>query len=161
MPTGRVPPTLSCRQSTVGATWLRAWRRAVVPEELLVSQVHGEVAAVVAQLTAALHSRGVTLFATVDHAGGAREAGLDLADEVLLVFGNPAVGTALLQADARVGLDLPLRMLIWSDAGTTRVAYQDPAALADRYAVGGEQPTLGKLRGLLEQLVAELRGTPR
>jgi uncharacterized protein (DUF302 family) len=48
-----------------------------------------------------------------------------------------------------------LRVLVWSQDGTTRVAYQDPARLADRYAVGSEQPTLSKLGGLLEQVVAE------
>ena len=73
------------------------------------------------------------------------------------MFGNPAVGTALMQANPRAGLDLPLRMLVWSQDGTTRLAHHDPADLADRYAVGSEQATLTTLRGLLEQLVAEAR----
>jgi uncharacterized protein (DUF302 family) len=60
-----------------------------------------------------------------------------------------------MQADPRSGVDLPLRMLVWSQDGTTRLAYQDPAVLADCYEVGAEQATLGELRGLLEQLVAE------
>ena len=123
--------------------------------KLLVSEVPGDVASVVQRLTRALGARGVTQFATIDHAGGARAAGLELGDEVLLVFGNPAVGTALMQADPRAGLDLPLRMLVWSQGGTTRVAYEDPFMLVDRYALAGEEPTLTKLGGLLEQLVAE------
>jgi uncharacterized protein (DUF302 family) len=131
-----------------------------VSDELRVSDVPGDVAAVVHRLTADLRDRGVEVFATIDHAAGARAAGLDLADEVLLVFGDPAVGTALMQADPRAGVDLPLRVLVWSQDGTTRVAYQDPAVLADRYEVGAEQATLGRLRGLLEQLVAEA-GRPR
>ena len=126
-------------------------------DELRVSEVPGDVASVVDRLTADLRVRGVEVFATIDHAAGARAAGLDLADEVLLVFGNPAVGTALMRADPRSGMDLPLRMLVWSQDGTTRLGYQDPAVLADRYEVGSEQATLGKLRGLLEQLVAEAR----
>jgi uncharacterized protein (DUF302 family) len=126
-----------------------------VSEQLQVSEVPGDVASVVARLTSSLRARQVEVFATIDHAAGARRAGLELADEVLLVFGNPAVGTALMQADPRCGLDLPLRVLVWSQDGTTRVAYQDPARLADRYAVGSEQPTLSKLGGLLEQVVAE------
>ena len=124
-------------------------------DELQVSEVPGDVASVVDRLTAALRDRGVEVFATIDHAAGARAAGLDLPDEVLLVFGNPAIGTALLQADPRSGVDLPLRMLVWSQDGVTRLAYQDPAVLADRYEVGSEQATLDGLRGLLEQLVAE------
>jgi len=128
-----------------------------VSDQLQVSAVPGDVASVVGRLTAGLRDRGVEVFATIDHAAGARAAGLDLPDEVLLVFGNPAVGTALMQADPRSGVDLPLRMLVWSQDGATRLAYQDPAVLADRYAVGSERATLGKLRGLLEQLVAEAR----
>ena len=124
-------------------------------DQLQVSEVPGDVASVVDRLTAGLRDRGVEVFATIDHAAGARAAGLDLPDEVLLVFGNPAVGTALMQADPRSGVDLPLRMLVWSQDGATRLAYQDPAVLADRYEVGFEQATLDRLRGLLEQLVAE------
>ncbi len=124
-------------------------------DQLQVSEVPGDVASAVDGLTAGLRDRGVEVFATIDHAAGARAAGLDLPDEVLLVFGNPAVGTALMQADPRSGVDLPLRMLVWSQDGATRLAYQDPAVLADRYEVGSEQATLDRLRGLLEQLVAE------
>jgi uncharacterized protein (DUF302 family) len=132
-----------------------------VAAEPLVCKVPGEVSSVVERLTAGLRARGVTLFATVDHAAGARAAGLELGDEVLLVFGNPAVGTALMQADPRTGLDLPLRMLVWSQAGATWVAYEDPARLADKYAVGSQQATLSKLRGLLEALVEAARDDAR
>ena len=124
-------------------------------DELQVSEVPGDVASVVERLTGSLRARGVEVFATIDHAAGARAAGLELADEVLLVFGNPAVGTALMQADPRCGLDLPMRLLVWAGDDSTRVAYQDPGVLAGRYAVGTEEATLGRLRGLLEQLVAE------
>lgn len=65
-----------------------------------------------------------------------------------------------MRADPRSGVDLPLRMLEWSQDGPTRMAYQDPAVLADRYEVGSERATLVELRGLLEQLVAEV-GRPR
>lgn len=98
-------------------------------------------------LTAALQARGITLFATVDHAAGARGAGLELEDEVLLLFGNPAVGTALMVADPRTGIDLPLRMLVWNRDGVTRVAYQDPRTLADRYALDGETGTSASCTG--------------
>ncbi len=124
-------------------------------DTLKVSEVPGDVSSVVDVLIAALRNRGVEVFATVDHGAGARAAGLELADEVLLVFGNPAVGTALMQADPRSGLDLPLRLLVWSQDGATRVAYHDPDEMAERYAVGSEQATLSKLRGLLEGLVSD------
>ena len=123
---------------------------------LVVAESGHDVATTVDRVAAALRERGVRLFATIDHAAGAREAGLELADEVVLVFGNPAVGTALMQADARAGLDLPLRLLVWSDAGTTRVAFHDPHALADDFALGEHAAVLDALRGLLDHLVAQL-----
>jgi uncharacterized protein (DUF302 family) len=114
------------------------------------------VAAVVERLIRGLQARGVQLFAVIDHAAGARTAGLALGDEVLVVLGDPAVGTSLMQADPRCGLDLPLRVLVWSDGGATWLAFQDPDLLAERYAVAAEQPTLDGMRGLLEGLAAEL-----
>jgi uncharacterized protein (DUF302 family) len=131
-----------------------------MPAELLVFEVPGDVASVVDRLTRALDARGITLFATIDHGSGARAAGLELGDEVVLVFGNPAVGTSLMQADPRVGLDLPLRILAWTDAGVTRVAYEDPRSLADRYRLAGQEPTLAKLDALLDQLRAEAAAAP-
>ena len=123
---------------------------------LVVRESAFPVAETVERLTAALARRGVTVFATIDHADGAHRAGLTLADEVLLVFGNPAVGTALLQADARTGLDLPLRLLVWDDGGTTRTAFHDPHDLAADYDLTGHEQVLGGLRGLLDALTAEV-----
>jgi uncharacterized protein (DUF302 family) len=129
-----------------------------MPAHLIETEAPGDVAATVQRVTAALHARGITLFATIDHAAAARTVGLALPDEVVLVFGNPAGGTALMQADPRAGIDLPLRMLVWSDAGTTRVAYRDPQELADTFAVGGARDTLDRLRGLLDQIAAVAAG---
>jgi uncharacterized protein (DUF302 family) len=114
--------------------------------------VPADVATTVATLTAELDARGIPLFATVDHAAGARGVGLTLRDEVLLVFGNPAAGTPVMQADPRAGLDLPLRMLVWSTPGGTRVGFHDPRTLAEDYDLGGATATLDRLHGLLEQL---------
>lgn len=113
------------------------------------------VAATVERITAGLARRGITLFAAVDHAGGARDVGMELADEVLLVFGSPAAGTPLMQADPRAGLDLPLRMLVWAAPGGTRVAFHDPAALGADYDLGGHEPVLARLRAVLDGLAAE------
>lgn len=126
--------------------------------ELVVTRAAQDVAATVTLLEAALQRRGITLFATVDHAAAAREAGLELNDEVLLLFGSPATGTGLMQADPRVGLALPLRMLVWSEDGTTRTAFRDPRGLADDYDLAGHGEVLGKLGGLLAQLAAEVAG---
>jgi uncharacterized protein (DUF302 family) len=115
--------------------------------------VPGDVASVVELVHEALDARDVRLFAAIDHAAGARSAGLELPDEVLLIFGSPAVGTALMQVDPRAGLDLPLRMLVWSQDGTTRIGYDDPVELAARYDIEGQESTLSKLHTLLTNLV--------
>jgi uncharacterized protein (DUF302 family) len=87
------------------------------------------VSEVVARLADAASERGMTVFATIDHAAAARVAGLALHDEVVVILGAPKVGTALMAADARAGLDLPLRVLVWDDEGTTRLTWRDPRGL--------------------------------
>jgi uncharacterized protein (DUF302 family) len=129
-----------------------------VSGELRVSRASQDVAATVELITAALEQRGITLFATIDHAAGAHRTGLELADEVVLVFGSPATGTALMQADPRAGLDLPLRMLVWSQDGATNIAYRDPRGLAEDYNVAAHGDVLDKLAAVLSQLAIEAAG---
>jgi uncharacterized protein (DUF302 family) len=128
-------------------------------DRLVVARSPHDVASTVERVVDALNQRDIAIFARIDHAGGARAAGLELADEVLLVFGSPAVGTALMQADPRAGIDLPLRMLVWSDGGTTAIAFRDPHELAADHALAGAGTVLDRLRGLLDQLVLEVTST--
>jgi uncharacterized protein (DUF302 family) len=110
------------------------------------------------RLVAALDGRGIRVFARIDHAAGAREAGLELADEQLLVFGDPRVGTLLMQDDAAVGYELPLRLLVWDDDGATSIGWRPTTELAAEYAVSTRVEVLERIEGLLEQLVAEATG---
>jgi hypothetical protein len=71
---------------------------------------------------------------------------------------NPGVGTPLMQADPRVGVELPLRMLIWEDPTGTHVGYLDPRELADRYALDGHQQTLERQAAVLTKLAAAAAG---
>jgi uncharacterized protein (DUF302 family) len=130
-----------------------------VGEKLTIVDVGGDVPTVVARIERALHRLGVTLFATIDHAAGARAAGLELPDEVVLVFGDPAVGTALMRADPRLGIDLPLRMLVWAQDGRAAVGYHDPRGLAADPAPAELATVLGKMNGLLERLAREATAT--
>jgi uncharacterized protein (DUF302 family) len=121
-------------------------------DTLTTVHVEGDVPTVVARIRGALDRLGVTVFATIDHAAGARAAGLELPDEVVLVFGDPAVGTALMQADPRVGLDLPLRVLVWDHDGRTAVGYRDPRDLPIEHAPESVHVVLDGMRGLLARL---------
>ena len=100
------------------------------------------------RVIAALSLRGI-------RAAGARQAGLELADEELVIFGDPRAGTLLMQADAAVGYDLPLRLLIWDARGHTMIGYRRPTELANDFALSGQLETLRRMETLLEQLVAE------
>ena len=113
------------------------------------------VALTVDRLVAALDRRGIAVFARVDHGGGAHDAGLALADEEVLVFGDPRVGTLLMQEDQEIGYELPLRVLVWDAGGQTRVGYRAPVELAASYAVGNREEILQKMGALLGALVAE------
>jgi len=121
---------------------------------LVTTTAAGDVATAAQKLHAELDRRGIPVFGTVDHGANARGAGLELPDEVVLIFGDPAVGTHLMQADPTVGVELPLRILIWDDHGTTRVGYRDPRELGATYALGEQAAVLETMAGLLEGLAA-------
>ena len=91
------------------------------------------VAATVARLTGILSAKGITLFAVIDQAAAARQAGLELRDTVLVIFGSPRAGTPVMAAHPLAAVDLPLKVLIWDDAGQTTVSYYSAAALAARH----------------------------
>jgi uncharacterized protein (DUF302 family) len=82
-----------------------------------------------------LEHAGATVFSVIDQSAAARTAGQELRDTILVLFGNPAAGTPVMDAHPLAALDLPLRILVWDDNGTTRVSYLDPAALGERYGV--------------------------
>ncbi|TWC05124.1 uncharacterized protein (DUF302 family) [Bradyrhizobium macuxiense] len=88
------------------------------------------------RLKAELQASGLTLFAQIDHAAGAASAGLTLRPTELFVFGNAKGGTPLMQAAQTIGIDLPLKALVWQDdAGDCWLSYNDPAWLAERHGV--------------------------
>jgi uncharacterized protein (DUF302 family) len=91
------------------------------------------------RLSKAIEAKGIKIAAKFDHAAGAKAAGMELPPTVVLLFGNPKLGTPLMQADQRSGLDLPMKMLVWQDkAGKVHVGYAPPSALQDRYEVKGD-----------------------
>jgi uncharacterized protein (DUF302 family) len=91
------------------------------------------------RLEAAVRAKGMTVFARIDHAAGASAAGLSLRPTELLIFGNAKAGTPLMQSVQTIGIDLPLKALVWQDtSGNTWLSYNDPAWLAKRHGLSGE-----------------------
>lgn len=92
------------------------------------------------RLESVLNKKGITVFARVDHAAGARKAGFEMADTQLLIFGNPKMGTPLIKEQRLTGLDLPLKVLAWKDEqGQTWIAYTDPAELQARHGIKNQK----------------------
>jgi uncharacterized protein (DUF302 family) len=114
----------------------------------------------VTALIGAIEARGLTVFARIDHAAGARAAGLTLADEEVLIFGNARAGTPLMATDARIGIELPLRILVWRDKEVVLVGYRDPRELSAEYDVAEQQGTLEQMATLLDALATAATTAP-
>lgn len=88
------------------------------------------------RLGLALKRAGLTIFARIKHQEGAKKVGLPLRPTEVLIFGNPKMGTRLMQSNPAIGLDLPLKAVAWEDkAGVAHLAYTDPAVLKARYGI--------------------------
>ena len=99
------------------------------------------------RLEAEVKAKGMIVFARIDHAAGAAGVGLSLPPTELLIFGNAKAGTPLMQSVQTIGIDLPLKALVWQDSsGNTWLSYNDPAWLAKRHGLDGDtEATLGAM----------------
>jgi uncharacterized protein (DUF302 family) len=97
----------------------------------------------------------MTVFARIDHAAGAAEVGLSLRPTELVIFGNAKGGTPLMQSIQTIGIDLPLKVLVWQDeSGSTWISYNDPAWLAKRHGLGpGSEMTTSVMAAALHAIV--------
>lgn len=112
-----------------------------------------DVAETVEAFTKVLESKGATVFAVVDHAKGAGKVDLEMAPATLVIFGNPKIGTPLMQAAPTMGVDLPLRVLFYEDAdGKTHIAYHDLDKVAAEHGVPADHPALAKAKGAMKKL---------
>jgi uncharacterized protein (DUF302 family) len=127
---------------------------------MIVKRSSRDFAATTRILVEAIGRRGLTLLARIDHAAAAREVGLELADEEVVLFGNPRSGTPLMQSDPRIGIELPLRMLVWQEADEVLLGYRDPRELSNVYDVIGREVTLEQMATLLDDLATEGAGAP-
>jgi uncharacterized protein (DUF302 family) len=103
------------------------------------------------RLEAAVKAKGMTVFARIDHSAGASAAVLSLNPTEVLIFGNARGGTPLMQSVQTIGIDLPLKALVWRDAsGDTWLSYNDPAWLAKRHGLSGTEAPIGNLTATLD-----------
>ena len=111
------------------------------------------------KLESLLKEKNIMVFARVDHSGEAAKVGMEMRPTKLLIFGNPKGGTPLMQATPTIGIDLPLKALVWQDAaGKTQVSYNEPGWLAKRHDLGHETDgTVANMTGMLAKL-AKLAG---
>jgi len=101
------------------------------------------------RLEAEIKAKGMTVFARIDHAAGAAQAGLSLRPTEVLIFGNAKAGTPLMQSNQTIGIDLPLKALVWQDAdGKVWLSYNAPSWLAQRHGRRhGSRPRRSGKRG--------------
>ena len=114
------------------------------------------------RLEVEITARGMTVFARIDHAAGAAEAGLPLRPTVLLIFGNAKAGTPLMQANQAIGIDLPLKALVFEDAGgKVWLSYNDPHWLVRRHELGATAVgTADALAGALNTVATKATTPP-
>jgi len=102
--------------------------------------------ATVSKLTELAMDRGMKIFAVIDQSAEARNVGLDLRPTTLVLFGNPAAGTPIMEAAPLAALELPLKVLVWADGDRTHLSYVAPRTLADRYSL--EDDLVANLAGI-------------
>lgn len=111
---------------------------------------------------AEVRARGMTVFAHIDHAAGAAAVGMSLRPTDLLIFGAAKAGTPLMQAAQTVGIDLPLKALVWQDeAGATFLSYNDPAYLMHRHDPGdGVKPPTEAMAAAIKAIATKSTSAP-
>jgi uncharacterized protein (DUF302 family) len=113
----------------------------------------------IARLKSVLTKKGIKLFASIDHAAEAKQAGLALPPTQVLIFGNPKAGTPLMQSKQTIGLDLPLRVLIWEDKdGKVWLTFTRLAVLAQRHQIADRDETVEALDAGLAALARAATG---
>ena len=104
-------------------------------------------------MVAEISAKGMSVFARIDHAAGAAQVGLTLRPAELIIFGNARGGTPLMQSAQTVGIDLPLKALVWQDAaGKTWLSYNEPSWIARRHGVRNAEQVVSKMGAALSAI---------
>jgi len=126
-------------------------------EGLVTLKSRNDPAQTLQRLEASIASHGMTIFARIDHAAGARRAGMELRPTTVVIFGAAKAGTPLMAMSQSLGLELPLKALVWQDESSqTFVSYNDPAWLVRRFSLPeAAKPIADKMRAALAAVAAE------
>jgi uncharacterized protein (DUF302 family) len=138
-------------------TWLPLLEAtAIAADGLITIQSHFSPKETMQRLEAAVKAKGFNVFAHIDHSAQAAQVNLSLQPTDLLIFGNPKGGTPLMRANRTIGIDLPLKALVWQDErGTTWLSYNDPEWIVQRHGgAGGTEDTVGAISAALKTLAA-------
>jgi uncharacterized protein (DUF302 family) len=129
--------------------------RAAAEADVVTKLSRESVAGTVAELAGMITANGMRLFAVIDRAAEARQAGLTLRPTTLVIFGSPEAGTPVMAASPLAALDLPLKVLIWADGDQAKVSYYAPAALAASHHLTAHlAASLSGINALTDALVA-------
>src|ERR1700736_146432 len=113
------------------------------------------------RLEGEIRAKGLNVFARIDHAAGAAEAGLELRPTNLIIFGNARGGTPLMQASQTAGIDLPSKVLVWQDAaGKTWLSYNEPSWIAQRHHLGIKAEIVDKMAAALSAMAKKAANAP-
>ena len=107
----------------------------------------------VAALQKTLNSKGITIFATIEHHKAAEAVGETMQPATVLIVGNPKVGTALMQENPCFAIELPLKILIYEEGKTVNIRYEKIAAIAEKYHIKQNFATTEKIDAVMLQLI--------
>ena len=107
----------------------------------------------VAALQKTLNSKGITIFATIEHHKAAEAVGENMQPATVLIVGNPKVGTALMQENPRLAIELPLKILIYKEEKIVRIRYEKISAIAEKYHIKQNFATAEKIDAAMRQLI--------
>ena len=127
-------------------------------DEWIIKQSPHDVATTADRLVAVIKKAGATVFARIDHQAGAMKAGMEMQPATVVLFGNPKIGTPIMKANPRAAIDLPIRVLIWSEDGKTQIGALAPSALKVRYGIEGVEKPFAKMTGALNKLMGVAAG---
>jgi len=112
----------------------------------------------VVALQKTLNSKGITVFATIEHHKAAEAVGESMSPATVLIVGNPKVGTALMQENLLLAIELPLKILIYEEGKTVNIRYEKVAAIAEKYHIKQNFSTAERIDAAMLQLIKSTIG---